>query len=89
MSSYDTWLNILTGISQGSFDTLYVKNANGDMVNVLTLIGTSAGAVSSATAPLNISGGVLSFDLSSYTNTTGLTSLLAGKISTPPMKQIR
>ena len=39
MPSYDTWLNALTGISQGSFDILYVKNANGDMVNVLTLLG--------------------------------------------------
>ena len=59
MSSYDTWRNVLTGISQGSFDTLYVKNAIGDMVSVLTLIGASAGAVSSATAPLNISSGIL------------------------------
>ena len=82
MSSYDTWLNVLTGISQESFDTLYVKNASGDMVNVLTLIGASAGAVSSATAPLNISSGILSIDLSNYTNTAGLTTLLGGKIST-------
>ena len=82
MSSYDTWLNVLTGISQGSFDTLYVKNASGDMVNVLTLIGASAGAVSSATAPLNISSGILSIDLGNYTNTAGLTTLLGGKIST-------
>ena len=70
MSSYDTWLNVLTGISQGSFDTLYVKNASGDMVNVLTLIGASAGAVSSATTPLNIS-----IDLSNYTNMAGLKTL--------------
>ena len=82
MSSYDTWLNVLTGISQGSFDTLYVKNASGDMVNVLTLIGASAGAVSSATAPLNISSGILSIDLSNYTNTAGLTTLMAGKLDT-------
>ena len=82
MSSYDTWLNVLTGISQGSFDTLYVKNASGDMVNVLTLIGASAGAVSSATAPLYISSGILSIDLSNYTNTAGLTTLLAGKLDT-------
>ena len=40
MPSHDTWLNVLTGLSQGSFDTLYVKNANGDMVNVLTLGGS-------------------------------------------------
>ena len=68
MPSYDTWLNVLTGISQGSFDTLYVKSASGDMVNVFTLIGASAGAVSSATAPLNISSGILCIDLSNYTN---------------------
>ena len=40
---YDTWLNVLTGISQGSFDKLYVKDANGDMVDVLT-IGGSGGS---------------------------------------------
>ena len=81
MSSHVTWLNILTGISQGSFDTLYVKNTSGDMVNVLTLIGASAGAVSSATAPLNISSGILNIDLSTYTKMAGLTTLLGGKIS--------
>lgn len=40
------------------------------------------GRVSSATTPLNISAGVLSIDLSAYTTTAGLTTLLAGKIST-------
>ena len=69
MSSYDTWLNVLTGISQGSSGTLHVKNASGDMVNVLSLIGASAGAVSSATAPLNISSGILNIDLHNSTNT--------------------
>ena len=35
----------------------------------------------SANAPLSISGGVLSIDLSSYTNTAGLTTLLAGTLA--------
>ena len=64
MPTYDTWLNALTGLSQGSFDTLYVKNANGDMVNVLTLL--QGGSITSVTAPLNLNAGALSVDLSSY-----------------------
>ena len=34
------WLNVLTGISQGSFDTLFVKDANGNWVNILSLGGS-------------------------------------------------
>ena len=29
MSPYDTWHNILSGISQGSFEKVYVKAGNG------------------------------------------------------------
>ena len=31
-SSYDTWLNVLTGISLGSFDTVYLRDASGNVV---------------------------------------------------------
>ena len=40
MSSYDTWLNVLTGISQGSFDKIHLRDANGNMVDLLTLLGS-------------------------------------------------
>ena len=54
MSSYDTWLNVLTGISQGFFDEIYIRDANGNVVDILKLVGggSSGGAVTSATAPL-------------------------------------
>ena len=45
MSSYDTWLNVLTGISQGSFDKIYLRDANENMVDLLTLLGTLDGGI--------------------------------------------
>ena len=60
-----TFHNLFTGTSQGEFDLLRVRDASGQMVDVLTLRGGDGGAVTSATAPLSISAGVLSVDLSS------------------------
>ena len=40
MSSRETWLNVLTGISQGSFDKIYLRDANGNVVDLLTLLGS-------------------------------------------------
>ncbi len=54
MSSYDAWRNLLTGISQGSFDRIFVKNVNGEMVDIITLLG-SAGGITEVTG-----GGVVS-----------------------------
>ena len=45
MSSYDTWLNVLTGISQGSFDKIYIRDSNGSMVDLLTLLGSIGGGI--------------------------------------------
>ena len=45
MSSYDTWLNVLTGISRGSFDKIYIRDANGNMVDLLTLLGSIGGGL--------------------------------------------
>ena len=71
MSSYDSWLNVLTGMSQGSFDKIFIKDVNGQMVDILTLIsGGGGGAVSSATLPLSISNGVLSISLAGYIPTS-------------------
>ena len=71
MASYDSWHNLLTGISQGSFDKIVIKDVNGQMVDILTLIsGGGGGAVSSATLPLSISNGVLSISLAGYIPTS-------------------
>ena len=45
MSSYDTWHNILTGISQGSFDKIFLRDASGNMVDLLTLLGPLGGGI--------------------------------------------
>ena len=60
--SSENWLNMLTGLSQGNFDKLYIKDANGNVVDILTLLGqaVSGGTVTSATLPLSITNGVLS-----------------------------
>ena len=47
MSSYDTWLNVLTGMSQGSFDKVYLRDASGNMVDLLTLLAGAGGTVTS------------------------------------------
>ena len=65
MPSHDTWLNVLTGLSQGSFDTLYVKNANGVMVNVLSLGGSGGSYTHPSNHPISM--------------ITGLQSALDGK----------
>ena len=73
---------LANGLSQGDCTLLNVLH-NGSMQNIISLIGSLGGGnVDSANAPLSISGGVLSIDLSSYTNTLGLTTLLAGKLAT-------
>ena len=71
-----------TGLSEGDFHRLAVLH-NGSMTDIISLIGNlGVGNVDSASTPLSISGGVLSIDLSSYTNTAGLTTLLASKLDT-------
>ncbi len=77
---------VTTGLTEGDFHRLAVLS-NGSMTDIISLIGSSGssgggGNVNSASTPLSISGGVLSIDLSSYTNTAGLTTLLAGKLDT-------
>ena len=66
MSSYDTWHNLLSGISQGSFDKIYIRDANGNMVGILTLLAGAGGTVTIAILPLSINSGVLSLDLSGF-----------------------
>ncbi len=62
--------SLTNGLSQGDFTLLRVLS-NGAMTDILTLIGSGgSGAVTSATAPLSISNGVLSINLSGYMATT-------------------
>ena len=61
--SFPTFHNIFSGTSQGEFDVLKVRDANGQMVDVLTLGG---GSITSVLAPLILSGSQLSIDLSLY-----------------------
>ena len=66
MSSYDAWHNLQSGISQGSFDKIHIKDSNGAMTDILTLLAGAGGTVTSATLPLSINSGVLSLDLSGF-----------------------
>ncbi len=66
MSSYDTWHNLLSGISQGAFDKIYVKDNNGAMKDILTLLAGAGGTVTSAALPLSINSGVLNLHLSRF-----------------------
>ena len=82
MSSYDTWHNLLSGISQGSFDKICVKDSNGAMTDILTLLAGAGGTVTSATLPLNINSGVLSLDLSGFcTSASTPLSLTGGQMT--------
>ena len=82
MSSYDTWHNLLSGISQGSFDKIYVKDSNGAMTDILTLLAGAGGTVTSATLPLSITSGALSLDVSGFcTSASSPLSLTSGQMT--------
>ena len=85
MANYDTWYNLLTGLSQGAFDVLEVRDGNGNMTNILTLIGNSSNAISDVqvSAPLTVasSGSVrtVGINLGSYSTTAQVQALLADR----------
>ena len=88
MSSYDTWLNVLTGISQGSFDNIYRRDASGNMVDLLTLLG-SLGSVtdvistsSELVVTTNGTTKILALNLGGYVTSTALTNALAAYTDT-------
>ena len=61
---------LTNGLSQGDFTLLRVLH-NGDMTDILTLIGTlGGGPITPVQLPLSINGGVLSVDLSGHMATT-------------------
>ena len=89
-------IHTTTGIKKGEYTLLMIMDSNGDMVNILSLLGNSgSGIITGILQPLNISSGILSIDLStyatnlslsntlnSYTDTTNLNLLLAAKQNT-------
>ena len=85
MANYDTWYNLLTGLSQGAFDVLEVRDSNGSMTNILTLLGNSGSGITDVqvSAPLTVasSGTVRSvgINLGSYSTTAQTQVLLNGK----------
>ncbi len=88
MSSQDTWLNSLTGISQGSFDKIYLRDASGNMVDLLTLLG-SLGSVtdvisnsSELVVTTNGTTKILTLNLGGYVTSTALTNALAAYTDT-------
>ena len=88
MSSRDTWLNVLTGISQGSFDKIYLRDASGNMVDLLTLLG-SLGSVtdvisnsSELVVTTNGTTKILTLNLGGYVTSTALTNALAAYTDT-------
>ena len=82
MSSYDTWHNLLSGISQGSFDKIYIRDASGNVVDILSLLAGANGTVTSASLPLSINSGVLSLDLSGFcTSASTPLSLTSGQMT--------
>jgi hypothetical protein len=92
MSSH-AWRNVLTGISQGSFDRIFVKNVDGEMVDIITLLG-SAGGITEVTG-----GGVVTIianagarqvvvNLSSYSTTAQINTLFDNYSTTAQMNII-
>ena len=76
MTIHTFFLNMLTGEAEGEFDLLKVRDSNGDMINILSLL-SGVGIINSAQQPLSISNGVLSIDLSTHVTNTALTNALA------------
>ena len=76
--------NVFTGISSGTFDalSLYRGGAYQDLNVVLNgLGGGGGGAVSSATLPLSITNGVLSIDLTAFSDTTAMNTAITTALS--------
>ena len=86
MASYDSWTNVLTGISQGTFDQIYLRDSSGNIVDLLTLIAAGSGGggtVTSAALPLSISSGALSLTARTVAaqGRSALRRLAAGRVS--------
>ena len=67
---------LTNGLTHGNFTSLRILSG-GVFQDILTLIGAGSGAVTSASAPLAITSGVMSIDLSTYITTAAVNALLA------------
>ena len=77
MAAYSTFTNLLRGEDHGDFHSLrFLRDGTHQEINAVLngIGGGGGGAVSSATLPLSISNGVISIDLSSYSNTTAMSA---------------
>ena len=80
--------NILTGISQGSFDKIYLRDASGNMVDLLTLLGSLGSVtdvISNSSELVVTSSGttkILTLNLGGYVTSTALTNALAAYTDT-------
>ena len=69
--------SITNGLTQGNFTLLQILDpTTNQLVNILTLINNATGGVQSAQAPLALNTGVLSIDLSAYSTTSAIQTLL-------------
>ena len=80
----ETFLNVYTGISQGRFDRIYLRTSQGQYVDLLSLLGSGgsgSGIVTSASAPLAVTAGNLTIDLSTYLTSSQITAAIANALS--------
>ena len=80
MAIQSIFLNLLTGEAYGEFHILKVRDSNGNLVNILTLLG--GGNISGVTQPLSVSNGILSIDLNDYVTNSALTNSLSSYTDT-------
>ncbi len=73
--------SILTGLTEGDFYRLAVLS-NGIMTDILSLIGGGGGgAVTSANLPLSISNGVLTINLSGFSDTAAMNTAIGAAVA--------
>ena len=74
--------NTLTGISSGTFNRIALQHSGSyqDLSTLISSLGGGAGVVNSATLPLSILNGVLSVDLTAYSSTAAINTILAGYV---------
>ena len=83
MDTQDTWLNIFTGRSQGTFDKimLFHNTSHQDLSTLLGGISASANTISSVTQPLAINNGVLSINLGSYSTSAQMQAAITAALA--------
>ena len=81
--------SVTNGLTRGNFTLLQVLDpTTNQLVNMLTLINNATGGVQNAQAPLALNTGVLSIDLSAYSTTTDIQTLLSNYTDTAGLNTI-